>query len=354
MFRKGQSLFIAISILIPALVYAQPVFAADSLSISASTSIVRYESNVTISGTLSSALPGKTILLKRKVDGSTSYTDYLTGTTDASGNYSFIFMPDKSARYSAYYNESSVSSDSVGVKVVPKISIYRPRKAWVGQKIKIYGRLNPRLKGRLLALQRYYKGRWRTFARTKTNKYGGYKFVSNLNEAASYNFKVNYGGETLFSQTATSTFKVKTKWRNPFKISAEFKNYIVVNKRKFMLYYLKYGKVIKSFRCGIGMSSYPTPSGNFEVTAKRFHPTWYNPNASWSKNMPPSIPWPSSPLGVRALNISAPGIRIHGTTQPWLLDKPNRAVSHGCIRLKNAQITWLYNRVSIGTKVKIY
>jgi lipoprotein-anchoring transpeptidase ErfK/SrfK len=55
-------------------------------------------------------------------------------------------------------------------------------------------------------------------------------------------------------------------------------------------------------------------------------------------------------LGTRRLNLGN-GYALHGTNQP---DSIGRAVSHGCVRLRNADIEKLYAMVSVGTPVYIY
>jgi hypothetical protein len=55
-------------------------------------------------------------------------------------------------------------------------------------------------------------------------------------------------------------------------------------------------------------------------------------------------------LGTRRLNLGN-GYALHGTNQP---DSVGRAVSHGCIRLRNADIEKLYDMVTVGTPVYIY
>ena len=40
--------------------------------------------------------------------------------------------------------------------------------------------------------------------------------------------------------------------------------------------------------------------------------------------------------------------RIHGTNQPWTI---GQAMSSGCIRMANDDVTHLYEQVDIGTKV---
>ncbi len=55
-------------------------------------------------------------------------------------------------------------------------------------------------------------------------------------------------------------------------------------------------------------------------------------------------------LGTHRLNMGD-GYAIHGTNQP---DSVGRAVSHGCVRLRNEDIDKLYAMVEVGTPVYIY
>jgi lipoprotein-anchoring transpeptidase ErfK/SrfK len=57
---------------------------------------------------------------------------------------------------------------------------------------------------------------------------------------------------------------------------------------------------------------------------------------------------PDNPLGARAMYIGSSIYRIHGTNQPWTI---GQAMSSGCIRMANDDVTHLYNQVDIGTKV---
>lgn len=353
MIRKSLSVLITISLFIIMLTVVQTVF-ADSVSITSSGSKVTYGAGVTINGAISPVTAGQTIVLQRSINNGSSYSTLLTGTNDGAGQYSFTFTPEKTALYRVNWKEVGINSSETRITVIPKMSIKRPRKSWVGQQIKIYGRFKPYIDKRTVYLQKYVKHRWKNIMKAKSDKKGGYKFFTTIDQEGTFIFRVNYAGEALFYKATTKKFKITSKWRNTLKVSAKYKHFIVVKKSNYKLYYLQYGKIIQSWNTGVGMPSYPTPNGTFTVTAKRYRPTWYNPHSDWSKDMPHSIPWPSSPLGERALNLSASGIRIHGTTQPWLLDRPYRAISHGCIRLKNPNVIWLYNRVPVGTFVKIY
>jgi len=117
------------------------------------------------------------------------------------------------------------------------------------------------------------------------------------------------------------------------------------------LYYYSGAKLMKKIRCAIGMPGHSTPTGKFKVVRKSARPSWRNPGSAWAARMPGYIrPGYYNPLGLRALYLNAPGIRIHGTAKTWSM---GHAASHGCIRLTNATIVKLYPHIPVGTPVWI-
>jgi lipoprotein-anchoring transpeptidase ErfK/SrfK len=54
--------------------------------------------------------------------------------------------------------------------------------------------------------------------------------------------------------------------------------------------------------------------------------------------------------GGRALYLGSSIYRIHGSNEPWTIGKN---VSSGCIRMRNADVIDLYERVKVGTKVVV-
>ncbi len=92
--------------------------------------------------------------------------------------------------------------------------------------------------------------------------------------------------------------------------------------------------------------------GTITVTAKRINPPWTPTEDMRRENptLPAYVPGghPRNPLGVRAMYLGNSTYRIHGTDAPWTV---GQLVSHGCIRMYNADVIDLYNRVPIGTKV---
>lgn len=116
------------------------------------------------------------------------------------------------------------------------------------------------------------------------------------------------------------------------------------------LYLYDNGQIARSWTVATGQPEYPTPTGVYEVTLKRYMPTWVNPDPKgWGADMPKMIPpGPGNPLGVRALNWSAPAIRFHGTEATYSL---GYNASHGCVRLSNSEVVDLYNLVDVGTPI---
>lgn len=130
-----------------------------------------------------------------------------------------------------------------------------------------------------------------------------------------------------------------------------YRNVIHVRRGANRLALYRDGKLLRSFGVATGAPGFPTPLGRFTITLKRYRPTWVNPGSDWGKDMPASIPpGPGNPLGTRALNLNAPGIRIHGT---YADSSIGTAASHGCIRMHMPDVEALYDLVDVGTTVFI-
>lgn len=129
------------------------------------------------------------------------------------------------------------------------------------------------------------------------------------------------------------------------------KTIVISRSKKTLDLYDRNGNIEKSYRVAVGTSAHPTPAGDWRITLKRYAPTWVNPGSAWAKGMPSSIPpGPGNPLGPRALNLNADGIRIHGTYE---YNSIGTAASHGCIRMMPKDVIELYDLVEVGTLVYI-
>jgi lipoprotein-anchoring transpeptidase ErfK/SrfK len=123
--------------------------------------------------------------------------------------------------------------------------------------------------------------------------------------------------------------------------------FIIVNKAKNELAFIKGGKVQEVMKAGTGKSNDLTPEGLFTVTVKAKNPYYRK------KNIPGGDP--RNPLGTRWIGFDARGTNgriygVHGTNQPWTVGK---YISQGCIRLLNPKVEKLYDQVPIGTKILV-
>jgi lipoprotein-anchoring transpeptidase ErfK/SrfK len=96
-------------------------------------------------------------------------------------------------------------------------------------------------------------------------------------------------------------------------------------------------------------------SGTVYIDGKYVEPAWKAPAsiARDYRTLPPVIPGgsPHNPMGVAAMTLSGGGqYAIHGTNQPQLI---GHFVSHGCIRMYNADVSDLFGRVRVGTPVVV-
>ncbi len=136
----------------------------------------------------------------------------------------------------------------------------------------------------------------------------------------------------------------------PETTAKDFDQILLVRIGENKLYLYENGKITHSWSVATGLPEYATPTGIFEVTEKRYMPTWVNPSPdTWGKDLPAMIPpGPGNPLGLRALNWSAPAIRFHGTSALYSL---GYNASHGCVRMSNADVIELYDLVEVGTPI---
>ncbi len=134
---------------------------------------------------------------------------------------------------------------------------------------------------------------------------------------------------------------------------------IIIDTRQRYLYLVLGNDKAKRYGIGVGRAGFQW-SGVAKVGRKTEWPDWYPPREmierEWRKyrrKLPEKMEGgPNNPLGARALYLYQNGrdtlYRIHGTNQPWSI---GRAVSSGCIRLRNEDVIDLYKRVPVGAKV---
>lgn len=129
--------------------------------------------------------------------------------------------------------------------------------------------------------------------------------------------------------------------------NAASKHMIIVNTKKNTLnYYVNY-TLVKEFRCATGKASTPTPQCKTTIVNKIVDRPFYKGNIPGGD--------PRNPLGRRWMGLNINGTYgstygIHGNNDESSIGKN---VSHGCIRMHNSEVEWLFDQVTIGTVVLI-
>ena len=128
---------------------------------------------------------------------------------------------------------------------------------------------------------------------------------------------------------------------------------IVVKTHERRLYFVLDSAHALRFPVGVGRAGMVW-TGDAHVEGKFIRPAWAPPPSIRRENprLPRVIPGgaPNNPMGVAALTLRGGEYAIHGTNRPDLI---GGFVSHGCIRMYNADIRELYRLVNVGTPVVV-
>ena len=133
-------------------------------------------------------------------------------------------------------------------------------------------------------------------------------------------------------------------------------------RREFLL---DNGNLRNAFPVAIGMPGWETPTGRFEVLQKIPNPVWVHPvTGERVEEQGPDNPLGSHWIACHRVCIGRDAhdgdawitikgcttTGFHGTPHRWTV---GRAVSHGCVRLYNEDVSALYRQVSLGTQVTV-
>lgn len=126
------------------------------------------------------------------------------------------------------------------------------------------------------------------------------------------------------------------------------KNQVLVDLSDRRVYVYRDDIVIASYPIAVGKKGWETPTGDFQVMHKEYHPIWKHPITGQIFDG-----GTDSPLGDRWIGFWSDGrneIGFHGTPN---VDLVGSAVSHGCLRMRNSDVRMLYTQVDLGTPVLV-
>jgi lipoprotein-anchoring transpeptidase ErfK/SrfK len=127
---------------------------------------------------------------------------------------------------------------------------------------------------------------------------------------------------------------------------------ILISTSERRLYFVLPGGQAIRYGVGVGRPGFEWAGTHF-ISRKSEWPEWTPPPQMLRRR--PDLPRRmaggiDNPLGARAMYLGSSLFRIHGSNEP---DTIGQAVSSGCIRMTNEDVTDLYERARIGTKVVV-
>lgn len=139
-------------------------------------------------------------------------------------------------------------------------------------------------------------------------------------------------------------------------MTTEIPGTIVIDTEARFLYLVLAGGQALRYGVGVGRPGFEW-AGVHRITRKAEWPDWTPPPEMIARErargriLPARMKGgPNNPLGARALYLGSTLYRIHGSNEPWTI---GQAVSSGCIRMRNEDVTDLYGRVGVGTRVVV-
>ena len=153
---------------------------------------------------------------------------------------------------------------------------------------------------------------------------------------------------------ADESFQLDPEWQKQVVLyrSTEAPGTIIISTAERHLYLIQPGGRAIRYGIGVGRDGFQW-QGLLNISKKAEWPDWTPPPEMIARQ--PYLPrfmagGPGNPLGARAMYLGGTVYRIHGTNAPETI---GTHVSSGCIRLTNEDVSDLYSRVNVGTKVVV-
>ena len=329
--RRKSAAVVVILVAVAAFVCLPAVAAASALpSLTLGAAPVTLTCGSTTTLTAQGASPGAQLVLSRQRASDDHLVQLATATADADGVASWTVRPPETTLYQV--DQSGVTAQvTVGVRPKVTLRVAAPTPLIETQQVSYTVTVRPAHPGATVQLSRRAGDTWRPL---KDGTLGSDSNVTVRLPAGAP------GKLVVLAEMAADAGHLSghsLPWRrmvydksNPWGVPTRYAHLILVDVHHYKLYYYEHGVAVRVFDCVTGRPSLPTPLGHFHIYAKD-----------------PHIGGPYGPYRMRYLGLYA----IHGTDEPWLLNRYPRNYSHGCTRLSNAHITWLYPRVPVGTPV---
>jgi hypothetical protein len=322
-------------LIVAALVACLPAVARaagqPALTLTADPATLTY--GVTTTLTAYVGVPGATLTLSRKLAGEADFTVVDSATADADGTATWTRKPLRTATFRVDLSGGAAAPAEVTIGVRSKVMLSAvARTPLLGdQRVRYTVTVRPKGAGATVQLCRRAADGWEPLKDVTLGSDSSATVALLAGAPGRLVVRAETAADAEYLGGQSSSWKTTVfDRRNPYGVPTKYPHLILVDLSEYKVYYHEYGNVVRVFDCVLGRPSLPTPRGHFKIYAKD-----------------PHMGGPYGPFRMRYLGLYA----IHGTNEPWLLDRYPRNYSHGCTRLSNSNITWLYSRVQVGTPV---
>jgi hypothetical protein len=310
------------------------------VGVSVSPAVVAYPGSARLAGSVTSAgspLAGAALTLLERPAGAAGYSSTgRTATAGADGAFGFDVAPSVSTDYRVEFAGDGAHGPAqadahVGVK--PKVTFVDPADPWLGDTATLKGIVTPARPGAPVIIERRVDGSWQPFLSGTLDAGSRYAISWTPPDFGYYRLRAHVDADAGYEAASSTSKRVVVNRPNAHRVPLQYPHYIVIVRHEYKLYYYEHGVLVRTFIVALGRPGYRTPLGYFHIYGKR----------------KPA----GGALGACAMYYRHQGaIAIHGTNQAYLLERPvPRAFSHGCARMHNREVLWLYARVPLGTKV---
>ena len=306
-----------------------------TLTLAPTPAVLTSGQTVTLHGHID--VPGATVVLSRRYAGEAGFTAAATLVADDAGDVVWKSTPEVNATYRIEFagdatHAAATAEAEVGVHPMVTLRVTARRPVIEGRRVTLSMAVSPGHAGGVVDVKTWTrKAGWTTLDQVTLDASSKATYVMKAGDGGLLTLRVKMEADAghLAGNSAISKIRIIDP-RNPYGVPERYPHLILVDLSKYRLYYHEHGHIVRVFDCVLGRPGLPTPKGHFKIYAKD-----------------PQMSGPYGPRRMRYLGLYA----IHGTDEPWLLNRYPRNYSHGCTRLSNAHILWLYSRVHVGTPV---
>jgi lipoprotein-anchoring transpeptidase ErfK/SrfK len=335
---RRPALFVAVALLAvcAAALFAGVARAAAPTQLSADVAprVVVYHGSAVISGTIS--VPSAALDLLARRPGETDFTLRTSTIAGAAGAFSFSASPSVTTEYRVAFagdDANEAATADVSLRVRPRVTTSFPAGLWLGATIPLRGAVAPAHPGATVSIERRVDGAWQALTTATLGSDSRFALSWTPEAFGYFRLRARMDADTDHDAGFSTSERVIVNRPNAHRVPMRYSHYIVIVRHEYRLYYYEHGVLVRGFNVALGRPGYRTPLGYYRIYGKR---------------KPAGGALGACAMFYRSLG----GIAIHGTNEPWLLSRPvPRDFSHGCARMYNSQVLWLYARAPTGTHV---